>query len=555
MKTRILFLCLQLLAGTSTGFALDGTAGSLTWTLENGTLAISGNGAIPDYSFSDYAPWYPYNLDITTVVIGDGVTGIGDRAFQDCYSLASVTVSGSVTRIGDEAFIQCGKLTSVTIPEGVTSIGNNAFYYCITLAAIDVDENNAAYASENGVLFNKTKMTLIQYPEGKQNANYSIPEGVTSIGDYAFSRCGNLVSVTISGSVTSIENDAFSWCRKLNVITVPESVTSIGEDAFYGTLWEDNQPDGVIYINNVLYKYKGDMPDGAVVDVREGTVSISPYAFLYCGSLTSITIPGSVTSIGNYAFAECGGLTEITIPIGTTSIGDGTFAECGSLISVTIHGGVTSIGASAFSACSSLAHIAIPESVTSIGGAAFISCRSLTSITVPEGVTSIEGWVFLDCIGLTSVTIPASVTSIGDRAFFGCSSLTSVTNRNPKPQEINSNVFGYVVLSAVALYVPAGSIEAYRGADVWKGFEMIAGITAIETLRTESGVSIYPNPVAESFRIKGVAAPTQATVTDLSGRAVLTQMVEGDEPVAVGHLPRGVYIVRVGGKTVKVIKK
>ncbi|MDB4440206.1 leucine-rich repeat domain-containing protein [bacterium] len=155
--------------------------------------------------------------------------------------------------------------------------------------------------------------------------------------------------------------------------------------------------------------------------------SIGDNAFLYCTSLTSITIPDSVTSIGDNAFYFCSSLTSITIPDSVTSIGDQAFYACESLTSITIPDSVTSIGGGAFESCRSLTSITIPDSVTSIGDTAFRSCTSLTSITIPDSVTSIGESAFLGCTSLTSITIPDSVTSIGDYTFSFCTSLTSIT--------------------------------------------------------------------------------------------------------------------------------
>jgi fibronectin type 3 domain-containing protein len=201
-------------------------------------------------------------------------------------------------------------------------------------------------------------------------ASITIPDSVTSIGDYAFDACSSLTSITIPDSVTSIGDYAFESCSSLTSITIPETVTSIGG-----------------------------------------------YAFTYCSSLTSITIPETVTSIGDSAFCGCKSLASITIPDTVTSIGDYAFAHCSSLTSITIPDSVTSIGNSAFADCSSLTSITIPDTVTIIGKNTFIRCYGLKNITIPDTVTSIGDWAFYKCYSLKSITIPTSVVSISSGAF------------------------------------------------------------------------------------------------------------------------------------------
>jgi hypothetical protein len=256
MKTKILFLWIVLLMGAATSFAeeVGGKCGeNLTWILSEGTLTISGTGAMSNYSSSN-VPWYSYRNSIKTVIIEDGVTSIGNDAFVgygyanltsvtignsvtsignyafcECYNLTLVTIPNSVISIGNYAFYGCN-LTSVTIPNSVTNIGDGAFDWCSSLTAIDVSEDNTAYSSENGVLFNKEKTILVQYPEGKPDVDYAIPNSVTDIGDWAFDNCDNLTSVTIPNSVTDIGNGAFAWCSSLtsviNLHPTPQNIAS-----------------------------------------------------------------------------------------------------------------------------------------------------------------------------------------------------------------------------------------------------------------------------------------------------------------------------------------
>jgi hypothetical protein len=282
------------------------------------------------------------------------------------YKYVNLDLTGSTfTSIPDYAFI--GYLTGITIPSSVTSIGYDAFSYY--LATINVTASNNVYSSQDGVLYNKAKTTLIQYPEGKAGSSFTIPDSVTRIWDSAFNRCESLTGITIPNSVTSIGGGAFSGCTRLAGVTIPNSVTSIGD-----------------------------------------------VAFAACYSLASINIPNGVTSIGERAFYYCTSLASITIPAGVTSIGDSAFESCTSLASITIPDSVTSIGERAFGSCTSLASVTIGNNVTSIGLGAFLVCSSLTSVTIPSGVTSIGWSAFSRCSSLTSVTF-ATGSNIADANF------------------------------------------------------------------------------------------------------------------------------------------
>ncbi len=262
MKKRILILALALcLALTLLPFgaaaADSGSCGdNVSWTLnESGLLLISGSGEMTDYASYDKSPFYN-NSDIKKIIIGNGVTSIGNYAFFCCPNVSTVTIPSSVTRIGEGSFSLCYALGGVTIPYSVTSIDDYAFYGCAALGSITipgqvehigdsalagcielqtivVTSSNTRYCSENGVLFSKDKTALLQVPAGV-SGTYAIPEGVERIGVSAFEHCLRLTGITIPSSVTSIGNYAFSDCMSVEGIFIPAGVTSIGEKAFTG---------------------------------------------------------------------------------------------------------------------------------------------------------------------------------------------------------------------------------------------------------------------------------------------------------------------------------
>ena len=194
--------------------------GDLTWTLTaDGTLTISGEGAMKDYAYG--SPATRKKDKVKKVVIEDGVTSIGTSAFQHCSSLTDISIPKSVTSIGNYAFYDCSSLTDITIPGSVTCIGENAFSWCSNLTSIEIPSSVTSIG--DCAFRNCIGLTSI-----------SIPKSVTSIGNFAFYNCTDLTSINIPGSVTSIGDSAFDSCSSLTSITIPKSVTSIGNFAFYG---------------------------------------------------------------------------------------------------------------------------------------------------------------------------------------------------------------------------------------------------------------------------------------------------------------------------------
>lgn len=426
-------------------------------------LDDAGLTTIGDYAFRSCS-------GLTSITIPNTVTSIGSRTFIGCSGLSSINIPSNVTSIGSRAFESCTGLTSITIPSGVTSIAGDTFLQCSSLVSITVDSNNTTFNDGNGsnCIIETSTNTLVV---GCKNT--TIPNGVTSIGRYAFYFCTTLTSITIPNSVTSIAAEAFGSCSGLTSITIPNSVTTIGSGAF------------------------GNCTNLTSVTLPNNITSL--VGFSGCSSLSSIAIPSSVTSIGTYALSNCTGLTSLTIPSGVTNIGWSAIDHCTNLTSVTCEATtpptlgtdnfnasndtlyVPAASVSAYQADSSwssafttITAIVVPAQirytstnqasgtwvtnntdttkntydsvtgngvlylnagVTGIGGnnwstddTPFYGDSGLTAVDLSDaGLIYIGQDAFVDCSALTSINIPSSITNVDGYSFAGCSALVSMT--------------------------------------------------------------------------------------------------------------------------------
>ena len=351
----------------------------LTWKLSYyGTLTISGTGKMASYSPGD-APWYSRRTQIRKITISEGVTSIGEYAFEECTNVTSISIPGSVTELNEYCFSACVSMKNITIPQSVTRIADGVFDAC-------------------------EKLTDIYY--GGTDASW---KHITSWN----AGLGGNVTIHSTGVFTGKCGDNLTWTIDNN-----EVLTISGT----GRIPDYNDPSSGGNNTAPWYGYAYQIKK---VVLGSGVQNIGNNAFAGCYGMTDITIPDGVTSIGDSAFDWCSALTEISIPGTVSSIGDSAFYGCSALTEISIPGTVSSIGDSVFSGCSALTEISIPDTVSSIGSYAFSGC-ALREVEIPQGITSIQTRTFQYCTQLTKITIPDSVTSVEICAFDNCPVLKTV---------------------------------------------------------------------------------------------------------------------------------
>lgn len=416
---------------------------------------------------------------LPSVTIPSGVKTIGLQAFENCTSLTSITIPSSVTSIQAQAFYQCSKLATInclaTTPPTITAttFPTTTSMVVVPCSSIDAYKKASYWSSFSNYSSAAVTFTIdgIKYQSNASCGEVSviansysgaviIPStvtyngstyNVTAIGGSAFSS-SNITSINLPDGLTTIGNYAFAGCSHITSLTIPANVTSIGEFAFIGCT-------GL-----------------TTLTVSSPKTVIGYSAFYSCSSLSSLTIPSSV--IGERAFYSCTGLSTLVIPSSVNSIGKNAFTDCIGLTTLTISSSNNAIGEAAFTGCTGLTSLTIPSSV--IATTAFAGCTGLTSVVFSSSVTSIGSVSFYGCTKLSSVKIASSVTSIGAGAFEGCTGLASIYAKNSVPSNITmgSNVFYNVDKTTCILHVPAGTKNVYKAASQWNGFSNIVEPTA-----------------------------------------------------------------------------
>ncbi len=448
---------------TATGTLSTG----LKWTVYNdGSLVVSGTGAIPDFTDYTDAPWYAYASSINAIAVGEGVTAIGTAAFRNLSGVVYVELPTTIKTIGAYAFDNCKGLEEIEIQDGVTTVGAYAFGNCYSLQSIELPDS---VTSIGIYAFMKCKsMTSAALPDNMATIPMGLFEGcymlssidwptnVTTIGEAAFAGCALLNYVVVPETVTAIEARAFAACEWLYTLGIPASVTAIGEDivaeSTYATLlvYKDSAAHTYAKDEDLTYEYfyepyviafgvcgenlawdlydTGDMYITGTGDMYSEWTSASHASWYeYRDIIKNVYIESGATSIGAYAFYNCQNLEFIDIPSSVTSLGTYAFGHCISLRGVVLPDAVRVFNAGVFYNCKSLEYITPSLNTTTFGDYAFAGCEKLAQFDLGSKVTSVGKYAFYNCKKFTSISLSNSSVTIGDCAFLNCSSLTSIS--------------------------------------------------------------------------------------------------------------------------------
>ena len=495
-------------------------------------------------------------------------------------SLVYILVPNTLSSIGTYAFYGCTGLTSISFPITLINISAYAFGNCSALQSFAIDPSNTKFAVVDGVLFDKSMTTIVQFPPAKSGV-YTIPSSVTKVGDYSFYTCNLLTNITLPDQLTTIGNVAFGACTGLTNLVVPNSVSSIGIYAFFACnkLTNINIPNSIVALGSYAFLNCTAL-SAFVVDATNPTYSAvegvlfnkdqTIIKIFPLGKLGVYKIPNTVTSIGSEAFYQNITLSAIDIPSSVTSIEGYAFTGCSNLTEFTVgasNPNFTAVNGVLFNKdlSSLLSYPAgksgaytIPSTTTSLGIGAFSSCAKLTGITIPVSISSIGDNAFYQCSGLTSINIPSTVTTIGNAAFSGCTALKSITANSVTPISfsLTSEVFSFINKDSCTLYVPNGLTSSYKTANQWKNFMNIVGPASTGiTSNNVLNINVYPTIATEYFTVNGLDAQATLTLLNLEGKVIFTKLVHNTDQISVSGLPQGVYIARIYTTSGSVEKK
>ena len=436
-------------ASCSVSVIEGGIMGDLKWKYVDGTLTISGDSNIPNYTDGNRTPWSSKRSGIKTVILEDGLSNIGNHAFAGCSSLTSINLPNSIKNIGKHAFAGTS-LKSIELPKSLTEISDNTFINCSSLESI------------------------------------IIPGAVTKIGKNAFENCTSLKSIELSKSMTEISDYTFKGCSSLESVIIPESITKIGEYVFANCvgLKTFTIPNTVISIGKEIFS----RCDGLqTVTISNNISEIPTDAFLGCDNLTSIINSNSIKTIKNGAFSCCYSLSDIKLSNILETIESDAFNDCTKLKTITIPASVKEIGYEAFGNCKSLESVNVEKDnkyYTSEDGIMFNKektkiCiypmnKSGASYIIPNSVETIGECAFNDCINLKKITVPESVTKIERYAlFFKTGGIDTLHVKMWNLDRVDTDIYAFYHPEDILLIIPIGSLSSYNSKSPWKQFVKI----------------------------------------------------------------------------------
>ena len=478
----------------------EGTSG-LEYVLDDATKTAKVSYRIkeyPDGTWERIKGGYNGDIVIPETYNGYTVTGIREYAFDQCTDIPSVKLPKTLKQIEYSAFNGCTALKEIIIPASVDTIYNTAFDGCSALENVVFEDGTnvlklgvGSSSAESGMFtWQPIKSVYIgrpyRYPKQKDWGWYVYYDLS------AFGRCTTLEEVTFGENVTEIQPFEFILCSSLKKVTINGTITSLAEKAFYR-----------------CEKLK-------TINLPEGLATIGVRAFEFCKELESITFPSTLTMIDEYAFGTCESIKSLTIPASVGSLGLAAFTACSSLKELTLEDGPYELrlthgegGNSGYFTERPLEKVYVgrPINHPETGWAgyragAFSGIRTLKEAVVGEYVTELPVNEFMDS-GLSTISLPKNLTKIGNFALSGCSSLNSITCEAVTPPTCGDNVFNTTDKKACKLYVPLGSVDSYKTANVWKEFFNIeSGINAITIDGAQNG---------KVYNLKGQQVYDQAT--------------------------------------------
>lgn len=469
-----------------------------------GTSAFNGCNSLTGVYISDVDSWcqieftdgyanplnfsknlYLNNELVTDLVIPNSVTVIGFAQFYNCDSIKSIEIPDSVQIIDHYAFRYCDGLEEVIIPNSVLGIGQYVFSQCSKLTSVKIGDGlvlisaHAFYDSPIVSLILGKNIAIIEtsaFEDCSLKGTIEFPSTLATIGEDAFNSNRSLTKVVIPLSVTSIGSAAFWSCSQLKIYCEAISKPSSWDSSWnlsdcpvywgYNNVTSNSEYDYVVKNSTaVLSNYKGTATNVNIPSTIDG-YSVSDFGLIFSGnkSITSITIPNSVTSINSKAFYNCSKLANVTIGTSVKFIGDSAFEECVALTSINIPNSVTSIGNRAFYSCDILSAVTIGQNVKTIGSEAFYFCQKISDITIPDSTTKIGASAFYYCDGLTQLKLGANVDTIGAKAFMHCSKLASI-NIPMSVKTIENRAFedcNKLTIYCEALSQPSGWVSGWN---------------------------------------------------------------------------------------------